>query len=119
MVTSTSAEIGRSPAQVLFGRATRDGIAPAKPRPTDQDESVQKHLEEARRGKVVRQQQRRRGRAAVFREGQDVLVQDRRKKWSRPGVIVQAASDRSYVVEMADDGAILRRNEKYIKEVRK
>ena len=109
---------GVAASELVFGRVLRDGALPRKIDPTPLQSATAEKLCADRDAKVQLQQQCRRP-AAKFAEGDEVIVQDvKSKRWDRRGIVLSVADGgRSYLVEMADDGAVWHRNQRFLRRV--
>eukprot|EP00095_Tigriopus_kingsejongensis_P009584 snap_masked-scaffold1019_size70576-processed-gene-0.8 protein:Tk09584 transcript:snap_masked-scaffold1019_size70576-processed-gene-0.8-mRNA-1 annotation:"hypothetical protein DAPPUDRAFT_261119" len=113
---NTPSELGRSPAQVLFGRPLR-GCLPVHPSQLGDPENVQAHREA--KACLAQKRKRKHDRTAqslpALAIGDSVRVQDRvTSKWDKCGVITSRRASGSYVIRM-ENGSVTTRNRRLLR----
>eukprot|EP00095_Tigriopus_kingsejongensis_P007969 snap_masked-scaffold135_size322082-processed-gene-1.3 protein:Tk07969 transcript:snap_masked-scaffold135_size322082-processed-gene-1.3-mRNA-1 annotation:"hypothetical protein DAPPUDRAFT_261119" len=113
---NTPSELGRSPAQVLFGRPLR-GCLPVHPSQLGDPENVQAHREA--KACLAQKRKRKHDRTAqslpALAIGDSVRVQDRvTSQWDKCGVITSRRASGSYVIRM-ENGSVTTRNRRLLR----
>lgn len=113
-------DIDLSPAQILFQRQLRDGV------PTHRNQyrlhkqwilaADERERLYAKKNQAVIQRYNKNTRAlSELSLGTPVLIQDKRKKWSKQGIIVEALKYRQYRVKVSGSGRCTLQNRRFLR----
>ena len=118
ILRNTPLGCGKSPAELLMGRKLRDNIPFIEPETQNITRDLVRERKEQKKYFDQKSASKRNMRSTgQFRINQRVAVQDpQNRTWTLKGRVTELAGPRSYKEEM-QDGSILRRNSKFIREL--